>query len=47
MNETEIWSTKRIENGAIAQRAVWRNGGISPQKRQCDFGSFVPARASV
>ena len=26
---------------------VWRNGGISPQKRQCDFGSFVPARALV
>jgi len=26
---------------------VWRNGGSSPQKRQCDFGSFVPARAFV
>jgi len=21
--------------------------GVAPQKRQCDFGSFAPARASV
>jgi hypothetical protein len=23
------------------------SGGVTSQKRQCDFGSFVPARASV
>ena len=23
------------------------SGGVAPQKRQCDFGSFAPARASV
>jgi hypothetical protein len=27
--------------------AVWRNGGSSPQKVQCDFGSLPPARSSV
>jgi hypothetical protein len=27
--------------------AVWRNGGIIPQKVQCDFGSLPPARAFV
>ena len=23
------------------------SGGVAPQKRQCDFGSFAPARAAV
>jgi hypothetical protein len=27
--------------------AVWRNGGSSPQKVQCEFGSLSPARSSV
>jgi hypothetical protein len=27
--------------------AVWRNGGIIPQKVQCEFGSLPPARSSV
>jgi hypothetical protein len=27
--------------------AVWRNGGSSPQKVQCEFGSLLPARSSV
>jgi hypothetical protein len=27
--------------------AVWRNGGISPQKVQCEFGSLYPAGSSV
>jgi len=26
---------------------VWRNGGISPQKRQCNFASYYPARTFV
>jgi len=29
------------------QRAVWRNGGRSPQKRQCEFVSLCPAGSSV
>ena len=29
------------------QRAVWRNGGSSPQKVQCEFGSYYPARTLV
>ena len=28
-------------------RAVWRNGGRSPQKRQCEFESLYPAGSSV
>jgi len=32
---------------ACVQRAVWRNGGRSPQKRQCEFGSLYPAESSV
>jgi hypothetical protein len=27
--------------------AVWRNGGSSPQKVLCEFGSLPPARSSV
>jgi len=29
------------------QQAVWRNGGRSPQKRQCEFESLYPAGSSV
>jgi hypothetical protein len=32
---------------AAANEAVWRNGGSSPQKVQCGFGSLSPSRSSV
>jgi hypothetical protein len=30
-----------------ANEAVWRNGGSSPQKVLCEFGSLPPAGSSV
>ena len=30
-----------------SQRAVWRNGGSSPQKRQCKFETLYPAGSLV
>ena len=29
------------------QRAVWRNGGRSPQKVQCELATYCPAGSSV
>jgi hypothetical protein len=40
-------SEKSEYKWAASNEAVWRNGGISPQKVQCEFGSLPPAGSSV
>jgi hypothetical protein len=37
----------RMTKCTTANEAVWRNGGGSPQKVQCEFGSLPPAGSSV
>jgi hypothetical protein len=45
-------NTEKVEMYSVLKttahnEAVWRNGGSSPQKVQCKFGSLSPARSSV
>jgi hypothetical protein len=34
---------KNMDKKPAHNEAVWRNGGSSPQKVQCEFGSLPPA----
>ena len=46
-----LWEKQNIQNHRNKCRThngrFRASGGVSPQKRQCDFGSFAPARAAV
>jgi hypothetical protein len=35
------------KNRAAANERFYEMAAVAPQQRQCDFGSFAPARASV
>ena len=35
--------SKHINKDASLQQAVWRNGGVTPQKVQCELERYEPA----